>query len=91
MQAVGAGSELVWPPGVREDPLSGGGDALVVPKDAVRLGDYVLYNPEQTEDGIRRFGSMLAVREGASAAAGRSTRGPERRPRGRPVRRPAPA
>ena len=64
VQAVGAGSELVWPPGVREDPLSGGGDALVMPKGALALGDYVLYNPEQTEDGIRRFGSMLAVREG---------------------------
>jgi Alanine racemase, N-terminal domain len=63
VQAVGSGSELVWPPGVREDSLSGGGDALVVRKDAVELGDYVLYNPEQTEDGIRRFGSMLAVRE----------------------------
>ena len=64
VQAVGSGPELVWPPGAREDPLSGGGDALVVPKDAVRLGDYVLYNPEQAEDGIRRFGSLLAVREG---------------------------
>jgi D-serine deaminase-like pyridoxal phosphate-dependent protein len=64
VQAVGSGPELVWPPGAREDPLSGGGDALVVGKDAVRLGDYVLYNPEQSEDGVRRFGSMLAVREG---------------------------
>ena len=50
--------------GVHEDELSGGGDALVVPKGAVRLGDYVLYDPEQTEDGIRRFGRILAVREG---------------------------
>jgi D-serine deaminase-like pyridoxal phosphate-dependent protein len=64
VQAVGAASELVWPPGVHEDELSGGGDALVVPKGAVKLGDYVLYDPEQTEDGIRRFGSILAVREG---------------------------
>jgi D-serine deaminase-like pyridoxal phosphate-dependent protein len=64
VQGVGAPSELVHPPGVREDTLSGGGSSLVVPRGAVALGDYVIYRPEQTEEGIMRFGSMLAVREG---------------------------
>jgi D-serine deaminase-like pyridoxal phosphate-dependent protein len=65
VQAVGSPSELVYPPGAREDEASGGGDALVVPKGSVALGDYVLYRPAQTEDGIRRFDSILAVREGS--------------------------
>lgn len=64
VQSVGAAEELAWPKGAYEDQDSGGGDALVVPKGAVRLGDYVLWRPEQTEVGIQRFDAMLAVREG---------------------------
>jgi D-serine deaminase-like pyridoxal phosphate-dependent protein len=65
VQAVGDPSELAWPPGAREDELSGGGDALVVPKGSVTLEDYVLYRAVQAEDAIRRFDALTAVREGA--------------------------
>jgi D-serine deaminase-like pyridoxal phosphate-dependent protein len=64
VQGVGAPTELAHPPGAREDRLSGGGSSLVVPRGAVALGDYVIYRPEQAEEGIVRFGAMLAVREG---------------------------
>ncbi|HEX8066434.1 MAG TPA: alanine racemase [Thermoleophilaceae bacterium] len=64
VQAIGDPAEIVHPPGAREDEASGGGDAFVVPKGSVELGDYVLYRPEQTEVGIQRFHQMLAVREG---------------------------
>ncbi len=64
VQAVGAPSEVVWPPGASEDTLSGGGDAFSVPKGSVKLGDYVLYRPAQTEVGIVRFAHLVAVREG---------------------------
>jgi hypothetical protein len=64
VQAVAPAGELVHPPGGREDEASGGGDALVVPKDSVALGDYVLYRPTQTEGAILSFHEMLAVREG---------------------------
>jgi len=64
VQAVAPPGELVHPPGAREDEASGGGDALVVPKGAVALGDYVLYRPTQTEGAILSFHEMLAVRAG---------------------------
>lgn len=64
VQAVAAPGELVHPPGGREDQASGGGDALVVPKGSVALGDYVLYRPTQTEGAILGYHEMVAVREG---------------------------
>jgi hypothetical protein len=64
VQAVAAPGELVHPPGGREDQASGGGDALVVPKGSVALGDYVLYRPTQTEGAILSYHELLAVREG---------------------------
>jgi D-serine deaminase-like pyridoxal phosphate-dependent protein len=64
VQAVAETSELVWPPGAREDELSGGGDALVVPKGSVALGDYVLYRAVQAEVVIQRFAALTALREG---------------------------
>jgi D-serine deaminase-like pyridoxal phosphate-dependent protein len=64
VQAVAPPGELVHPPGGREDTASGGGDALVVPKGSVALGDYVLYRPAQTEHAILSYHEMLAVREG---------------------------
>lgn len=64
VQAMADAGELAWPPGAREDELSGGGDALVVPKDSVTLEDYVLYRATQAEDVIRRFDALTAVREG---------------------------
>lgn len=64
VQAVAAPGELVHPPGGREDEASGGGDAFVVPKGSVALGEYVLYRPTQTEGAILSFHEMLAVREG---------------------------
>lgn len=64
VQAVGAPSEVVWPPGATEDTASGGGDALAVPKGSVELGDYVLYRPAQTEVGIVKFAQLVAVRAG---------------------------
>lgn len=57
-------SSPAHPPGVRGDEASGGGNALVVPKGAVALGDYVLYRPQQSGDAIDFFGNVLAVREG---------------------------
>jgi hypothetical protein len=64
VQAVAAATELVWPPGAREDELSGGGDAIVVPKGSVALGDYVLYRAVQAEVVIQRFAALTALREG---------------------------
>lgn len=59
-----AGSEIVHPEGMREDPLSGGGFALVAPKNALELGDYVLMRPAQTGDGIDPFAEVVAIRGG---------------------------
>lgn len=64
VQGVGDPGELVYPEGAREDEASGGGDSLVVPKGSVGLGDYVIYRPLQTEVGIQRFDSIVAVRNG---------------------------
>ena len=64
VQGVASAGELVHPPGGREDSASGGGDALIVPKGSVALGDYVLYRPTQTEGAILSFHEMRAVREG---------------------------
>ncbi|HEX8053873.1 MAG TPA: alanine racemase [Thermoleophilaceae bacterium] len=64
VQGVAAASELAHPPGGREDEASGGGDALIVPKGSVALGDYVLYRPTQTEGAILGYHELVAVREG---------------------------
>jgi hypothetical protein len=64
VQGVGGAGEVVWPEGARGDDASGGGDALVVPKGSVGLGDYVLYRPTQTEIGIQQFDAIVAVRDG---------------------------
>jgi D-serine deaminase-like pyridoxal phosphate-dependent protein len=64
VQSVGTPEEMVYPPKAQTDELSGAGNAMVVPKGSVKLGDYVLYRPTQTEDGITRFQSLVAVREG---------------------------
>ena len=64
VQAVASPGELVHPPGGRVDDASGGGDALIVPKGSVELGDYVLYRPTQTEGAILSYHELLAVREG---------------------------
>jgi D-serine deaminase-like pyridoxal phosphate-dependent protein len=64
VQGVAPAGELVHPEGGREDQASGGGDALIVPKGSVELGDYVLYRPTQTEGAILSYHEMLAVREG---------------------------
>jgi D-serine deaminase-like pyridoxal phosphate-dependent protein len=64
VQGVASAGELVHPPGGRGDDASGGGDALIVPKGSVALGDYVLYRPTQTEGAILSFHEMRAVREG---------------------------
>jgi len=64
VQGVAPAAELVYPPGGSEDEASGGGDALVVAKGSVALGDYVLYRPTQTEGAILSYHEMLAVREG---------------------------
>jgi D-serine deaminase-like pyridoxal phosphate-dependent protein len=64
VQGVASAGELVHPPGGRVDEASGGGDALIVPKGSVALGDYVLYRPTQTEGAILSYHEMLAVREG---------------------------
>jgi D-serine deaminase-like pyridoxal phosphate-dependent protein len=58
------GSELTYPSGMSEDESSGGGFALVAPKGALHLGDYVLMRPEQSGDGIDVFGSITAIRNG---------------------------
>jgi D-serine deaminase-like pyridoxal phosphate-dependent protein len=64
VQGVGSAGEVAHPPGAREDSASGGGDALIVPKGSVALGDYVVFRPQQAEVGILKFHEMLAVREG---------------------------
>jgi D-serine deaminase-like pyridoxal phosphate-dependent protein len=79
VQGVGGAGEVVWPQGTRGDDASGGGDALVVPKGAVALGDYVIYRPTQTEVGVQQFDAMVAVRDGRA----RRTWKVQPRPRGR--------
>ena len=64
VQAVAPPGELVHPSGGREDTASGGGDALIVPRGSVALGDYVLYRPAQTERAILSYHELLGVREG---------------------------
>ena len=64
VQGVAPAGELVHPAGGRADEASGGGDALVVPKGSVALGDYVLYRPTQTEGAILSYDELIAVREG---------------------------
>jgi D-serine deaminase-like pyridoxal phosphate-dependent protein len=64
VQPVGAVGEVVYPKNTAGDELSGGGNAMVVNKGALQLGDYMLFNPTQAEDGIGRFRSLIAVREG---------------------------
>ncbi|MDQ3935263.1 MAG: alanine racemase, partial [Actinomycetota bacterium] len=64
VQGVAPAGELVHPEGGREDQASGGGDALIVPKGSVALGDYVLYRPTQTEGAILSYHELIAVREG---------------------------
>jgi len=64
VESVGDPSEVVLPGGAREDTLSGGGHAFVVPKGSVTLGDYVLYRHTQAESGIVRFDALTVVREG---------------------------
>ena len=64
VQGVGGADEVVWPEGARVDEASGGGDALVVPKGSVALGEYVIYRPTQTEVGVQVFDAMVAVRDG---------------------------
>jgi D-serine deaminase-like pyridoxal phosphate-dependent protein len=64
VQGVAPAGELVHPAGGRADEASGGGDALVVPKGSVALGDYVLYRPTQTEGAILSYNEMVVVREG---------------------------
>jgi D-serine deaminase-like pyridoxal phosphate-dependent protein len=63
VQPVGAAEEMVHPPKAQSDELSGGGNAMVVPKGSVQLGDYALFRPTQAEDAITRFGALVAVRE----------------------------
>ena len=64
VDAIAPPQEIVHPSGTREDELSGGGDALVVPKGSATLGDYVLYRPEQLEPLVLRFDALWAAREG---------------------------
>jgi D-serine deaminase-like pyridoxal phosphate-dependent protein len=64
VQGIGDAAEVVWPTPTSEDELSGGGDALVVPKGSVKLGDYVLFRPVQTEVAIVKFTEIVAVRDG---------------------------
>ena len=78
VQGVGSAGEVVWPEGGRGDEASGGGDALVVPKGSVELGDYVIYRPTQTEVGVQQFDAMVAVRDGRA----RRTWAVQPRPRG---------
>ena len=64
VQAIAPPSELVHPPGAREDELSGGGDSLVVPKGSVAIGDYVLFRPLQLETMVANFEALWVAREG---------------------------
>lgn len=60
----GTQPQIMYPPDVSSDDLSGGGSALTSPKGALALGDHVLYRPHQGEEGIAYFGALHAVRGG---------------------------
>ena len=60
----GALPTLVYPDGLESDELSGGGNAYSAPKGELELGDYVVFQPEQAEEGVAFFETLAAVREG---------------------------
>lgn len=64
----GSVASMVWPEDLREDELSGGRgnntSAILAPKGALDLGDYVLMRPNNAGDGIDYFGALHAMREG---------------------------
>jgi D-serine deaminase-like pyridoxal phosphate-dependent protein len=64
VEPAGEAGELSHPAGAREDELSGGGHAFVVPKGSVGLRDYVLYRPAQADPAIRHFEALTVIREG---------------------------
>jgi D-serine deaminase-like pyridoxal phosphate-dependent protein len=55
---------LVYPDGLEGDELSGGGNAYTAPKGLLKLGDYVVFQPEQAEEGVAYFEALVAIREG---------------------------
>ena len=54
---------MVLPGGGRIDELSGGGNAWVVPRGSLRIGEYALFRPTEA-DSAGQFGHVIAVREG---------------------------
>ena len=64
VQGVLSAGEVFFPGGVRDDELSGGGDAMIAPKGSIALGEYVLYRPHQAEVVMQKFDRVAAVREG---------------------------
>jgi D-serine deaminase-like pyridoxal phosphate-dependent protein len=64
VQGIGPAAESVRPGGAEEDALSGGGDAWIVRKGAVRLGDQVLFRPVQAEVALQKYDELIAIREG---------------------------
>lgn len=60
----GTQPQFVYPKGVHDNERAGGRAAVVAPKGALRLDDYVLLWPTQSGDGINYFGSLHAVRRG---------------------------
>ena len=61
-------AEMVYPEGMEDDPSSGGRgnntSAVLAPKGALELGDYVLLRPQISGDGVDYFGAVHAIRDG---------------------------
>jgi D-serine deaminase-like pyridoxal phosphate-dependent protein len=60
-----SGASPVYPDDIQTDELSGGGWAYHVPKGVLKLGDQVLFRPQQTGEAMVPFGAIHAVREGS--------------------------
>lgn len=66
--STGTVSQVVFPPGLEADDLSGGRGNnqahFLAPKGSLDRGDYVVFRPKHAGDGIDYFDALVAVREG---------------------------
>ena len=66
--AAGTVSDVVFPPGLEADDLSGGRGNnqahFLAPKGALDRGDYIVFRPKHAGDAVDYFSALVAVREG---------------------------
>lgn len=66
--AAGTVSDVVFPPGLEADDLSGGRGNnqahFLAPKGALDRGDYIVFRPKHAGDAVDYFSALVAVRDG---------------------------